>query len=396
MSAVKRSGEGGWISRIATVILLPTLSIGVVVALFEVGLRIAGHQAIYEIYSKPSIFWKHDERLGWSHQESTSGEYVGPRPWPIEFRGSVSINSLGLRGPEVPPARPDELRVFVAGDSMVASFEVDYEQAFGSILERELRRRLGREVHVINGGVRGYGSDQSYLLFREHADVLAPDLVVLFHSGNDPADNTTLHEMRRPFGKPAFVLADDGSLELVGSPTPVYPKCSEVRLSEDSLVVRVDTTFARMMCRTQMALLDHSALFSLLTITIPWDGTLLTKLYRLGNPRAAPLASAASSGHGFAERLTTTIVLELAREVQMRGAEFLVIGFPAHLEQLDAARLAEQSIQMVGLDEIANAPQEEVRWRHDSHLNPVGHQRLADKLLLHVEPRLRARLAASR
>ena len=60
---------------------------------------------------------------------------------------------------------------------------------------------------------------------------MGDDIVVFFHSGNDPVDNTTLHEMRRPFGKPAFSIAEDGSLELVGTPVPTYPMCSEYQLS---------------------------------------------------------------------------------------------------------------------------------------------------------------------
>jgi hypothetical protein len=76
------------------------VSVALTLLLFEVGFRIAGYEAIYEIYSKPWIFWKHDELLSWSHEPGASGYYVGPRPWPIEFRAFVSINSIGLRGPD--------------------------------------------------------------------------------------------------------------------------------------------------------------------------------------------------------------------------------------------------------------------------------------------------------
>ena len=41
--------------------------------LFEIGLRLAGYEAIYEVYSKPSIFWIHDELLGWRHEPGASG-----------------------------------------------------------------------------------------------------------------------------------------------------------------------------------------------------------------------------------------------------------------------------------------------------------------------------------
>jgi len=372
-----------WPVRLLTVAGLPLVSVALVLGLFEVGLRLAGHRAIYEIYSKPSAFWVHDALFGWSHQPGASGEYVGPRPWPIEFRGDVSINSLGLRGPEIPPKGARERRVLVLGDSMVAGFEVDQEQTFVARLEALLSGRLEFPVRVVNGGVRGYGTDQTLLFFREIGASLGPDVVVFFHSGNDRADNTTLHEMRRPFGKPAFALREGATLELVGAPVPIYPKCSEVQLSPDYDVVRADTVASRFMCRAQMALFDHSALFSLMTIAIPWDASLLQRLYHIGNPHTGQLARTATgeSEENFATSLTMELVLTLAREVRSSGARFLVIGFPDHLEQLDARRLEAAAIPTLSLDALWSAPQEEVRWKHDSHFNPEGHRRLAETLL---------------
>src|SRR6185503_13206306 len=91
-----------WLVRAAATAALFAASVAIVLAVFEVGLRLTGHVAIYEMYSKPSLFWRYDQLLGWSHEPGASGEFVGPRPWPVEFRGKVEINSLGLRGPEIP------------------------------------------------------------------------------------------------------------------------------------------------------------------------------------------------------------------------------------------------------------------------------------------------------
>ena len=58
---------------------------------------------------------------------------------------------------------------------------------------------------------------------------------------NEPNDNITLHRIRRPFGKPAFALGPDGSLEIRGSsPVPRYPPCSAWVLSETYEPTRVD------------------------------------------------------------------------------------------------------------------------------------------------------------
>ena len=69
----------------AGVVALVVGSVAFTLGLFEAGLRLAGYQAIYDVYSKPSIFWIRDPLLGWSHDPGATGTYVGPRPWPIEF-----------------------------------------------------------------------------------------------------------------------------------------------------------------------------------------------------------------------------------------------------------------------------------------------------------------------
>jgi hypothetical protein len=375
-----------------TVLLLPLLSIALVLGVFEVGLRIAGHRPIYEIYSKPSVFWVHHPVLGWLHQPGAVGEYVGPRPWPIEFRARVEINSLGLRGPEIPARRPGERRVLLLGDSMVAAFEVEYQETFGARLEERLAQRLASPVRVINAGVRGYGTDQAYLLFRELGGELDPDLVVFFHSANDPVDNVTLHEMRRPFGKPVLGVAADGRLTPLGVPVPRYPMCSEYRLLEGFEVVRVDTAGGRLTCHAQIALFDHSALFSFFTVAIPWDTAFLRRLYYLGNPHIDQLARTGGEAaqETFAGRQTLRIIAALAAEARRAGADLMIMGLPPHMKQLDAQRLADLGIDSVVLEEVARAPQHEVSWHHDSHFNPEGHRRVGETLLDPVEQKLRS------
>lgn len=104
-------------------------------------------------------------------------------------RGHLRINSLGLRGEEVPP-RPGEgvTRIAVLGDS---------ETFGGHLLEaetftRQLQRRLGevaegRAFEVLNGGVPGYNTIQEQRLLERTLLPLEPDLVLLRYSFNDPA-----------------------------------------------------------------------------------------------------------------------------------------------------------------------------------------------------------------
>ena len=244
--------------------LLAVASCALTLGCLELGLRLAGYQPLYEVYSKSSLLWRADPLLGWSHQPNARDVFVGPRPWPIEFSSQVRINSLGLRGPEILTAALGRRRVLLLGDSMVAGFEVEYEETFGALLQDDLSRVLAAPVEVINAGVRGYGTDQSYLYYRERGRALQPEVVVLFHSGNDPENNVTLHRMRRPFGKPAFALGANGSLSLVNHPTAEYPTCSHVRMGASFSVERLDGSLQRAVCAGQLALFDHSALFGLI------------------------------------------------------------------------------------------------------------------------------------
>ncbi len=107
----------------------------------EIAVRLIGYEPIYSVYSQPSVFWRLDPLLGWSHQPQSGGKYVGPKPWPIEFNSTIEINSDGLRGPEVAPRPPDGLRVLFLGDSMLAAFEVEYEETFTARIEKELFSR---------------------------------------------------------------------------------------------------------------------------------------------------------------------------------------------------------------------------------------------------------------
>jgi lysophospholipase L1-like esterase len=379
------------LARVAFALLAPLVAVALVAALFEAGLRLTGHVAIYEMYSKPSLFWRYDELLGWSHEPGASGEFVGPRPWPIEFRGKVSINSLGLRGPEIPPREPGELRVLFSGDSIVAALEVDHEQTFVALLESMLRERLGVPVRTINAGVRGYGTDQDYLYFRDRGWRLEPDLVVFFHSGNDPSDNMTLHEMRRPFGKPAFSLREGGRLELVGAPVPHYPSCSEVSLTHDYEAQRVDRATGRTLCAAQMLLFDHSALFSYLTLSIPWNYQLLRNLYYVGNPHNEQMIRAVRTDSAdFAGRLTTAIILAFADDVRKRGIGFM-LATHVGLGGLDRSAIAAAELPVLDLSSQLGGT--DLRWHHDGHFNPKGHQVVAELLVEPIESQLRDRSA---
>jgi len=362
----------------------------------EVALRAVGYAPIYQIYSHPEIFWRKDELLGWSHETNVQGTYVGPRPWPIEYRAPVRINSLGLRGPEIAELPPDGYRVLILGDSMVASFEVPWEKSFPALLESRLNDQFDIPVQVINAGVRGYGTDQSYLYYKRRGAHLAPDLVILIFGGNDFSDLVTLHRMRRTFGKGAFALTPEGQLKRVGFPIPDYPICSEWTLDVEFRPVRVDSARERVMCLVQTQLADHSALFALVSTQLTQNPALLQFLYKLGSPSEGAEASLLSIGgrskptlvdQNVRMQINTTILLALLREVRSHGAE-LLIGMKDPGEPF--ANANEQGLFSF---EMAEARKPEYKFKRDGHWSEQGHQVMARLIAERVAERIRARIA---
>jgi len=364
---------------------LTLLLVSLVISLLfgELALRILGYQAIYEVYSKPSILWQPDELLGWSHEPGAEGRYVGPRPWPIEFDSPVSINSLGLRGPEVEPIADEGARILVLGDSIVAGFEVRQEETFVAVLGDLLGEELDFPIQTINAGVRGYGTDQSYLYFRERGRLLEPDVVVMWLTPNDLVNDITVHRMRRVFGKAAFVPDGEHGLRLIGAPVPDYPECSEYRISSGGEIVRLDSRVGRVVCRLQMALFDRSALFSFLTHLVLWDqwGTLLRKLYNAGMPQGrSDKGEAALLIENTSNKVTERIIPELARTVEASGARFIVASQPNMLQKFADAGIDLSGYEQIHLASVEKADPLDVRFEHDSHLNAKGHRMAAEEL----------------
>lgn len=416
----------GLLIRLAAV-ALATL---VCLVILEVGFRLAGYEPIYRAYSKPELFWRHDSLLGWSQQPGSADTFVGPRPFPVEFRTPVRINSIGLRGDELAPLPPGGKRVLVLGDSFVAGFEVPEDKTYSAVLQTQLSEALGVPVQVVNAGVRGYGTDQAYLYYRERARQLQPDLVVLHETRNDPEDNTTLHRMRRPFGKPAFAPQPDGTLELVGRPVPHYPQCSAYRLDDRFRVTRLDTPRARTFCWLQTRLSDHSAFLSFVTSRIQRNPALVRRIYDLGSTEeqpgpaptaapgpaaptdpaapaeptpvpdpAAPAPAPAVPAADYAHTLTSMLIRELAGATAQDGAPLVLLAGDDELPMLDQAGFAADGIEVLRVDEAQRPPAgsgadprafRDAAHFSDGHLNVVGHRRVAEFLA----PRLQGRLAS--
>ncbi len=121
----------------------------------------------------------HHEALDHVHEPGFEGRWDGS--W-------YSINSVGLRGPELTPEPAEgELRVLTLGDSCTFGKGVTEADSWPRQLERSMAAAAPAGVTpvVANLGVNGYSGVQYRDIFLERGLSLAPDLVIVGYNLND-------------------------------------------------------------------------------------------------------------------------------------------------------------------------------------------------------------------
>ena len=202
-----KSRAGEWRARL----LLAALSTGLGLIFAECAARILLRPAravegtlISEI--SPTLGWKTRPRGA----QRVSRE---------DFDVTIAINSLGLRGPEIPyQAAPGTRRLAIMGDS----FAHGYYALEPQTLRGRLAEALGScSVEVLNGGSPGYSTDQEWRFFSEEIRKYGPTEVVLLFYSNDLLFNTEgMGTGNR--AKPVFVERE-GALQFI---PPVLPASS--------------------------------------------------------------------------------------------------------------------------------------------------------------------------
>ena len=104
---------------------------------------------------------------------------LAPNTEMVETNVRVRVNQLALRGPDLGPKRPGEVRLMTLGDSSVFGFGVEEAAVFGAVAARQLTTNLGNPVVSVNGGTPGYTSVQALHTLQDVGQVVAPDWVVV-------------------------------------------------------------------------------------------------------------------------------------------------------------------------------------------------------------------------
>ncbi|MBF0194151.1 MAG: SGNH/GDSL hydrolase family protein, partial [Magnetococcales bacterium] len=118
-----------------------------------------------------------------------------------DFKGSIereaktveyNINSQGIRAPNNLPEKSDDREsVFIIGDSFTFGWGVNEEETFARVLDNKLKKK-NLPIDVVNLGIAGYGTKQSYERLLEYSARLGtPDILIYMFCPNDPIDNIT-------------------------------------------------------------------------------------------------------------------------------------------------------------------------------------------------------------
>ena len=114
-------------------------------------------------------------------------------PTPNSRTKSISINSLGFRGPEIEMPKPsDRLRIGFIGASTTYCAEVSSDKkVWADIVVTELKSHFPAiSIDYINGGVSGYTTQTSLVNLEKRVMPLNPDVVVIYHATNDLSQET--------------------------------------------------------------------------------------------------------------------------------------------------------------------------------------------------------------
>ena len=131
-------------------------------------------------------------------------------------------------------------------------------------------------------------------------------------------------------------------------------------------------------CQLQLAVADHSALFTFLALRVRQNPQFLQRLYKLG----APPPVVVESGPKMRHLLTTRLLREIASTTRDAGVPASIILTESQWDLFDRASIEQAGVSVhellfsvrEGVDPMA------IRFENDSHYNEKGHELVAELL----------------
>jgi len=339
--------------RLRVAVVFASLVVGLLI--FELFLRAAG-------YTYP-IFYEPDAVRGYRLQPDREG-------WQTkEGRAYVRVNGDGLRDREHAKEKPaGTLRVAVLGDSYAEAAQVEREEAFWAVLERRLaecRALAGRRVEVINFGVSGYGTAQELLTLREKVWDYSPDVVLLaVTTNNDQIDNH--RALKDSDEMPYFVLrGEELVLDNSFRDSKAFRRRTawhgrlgrwlHARLRFVQAVHQAQTAVKSKLAarRARLAAEEEEQKRRAATTPAPHDGD-------AGAPPATAAAEPDMVNLVYLEprnetwreawRVTERLIVEMRREVEARGARFVVATLSNPIQVYPEASLRAAFMRRIGAE----------------------------------------------
>lgn len=162
---------------------------------------------------------QYDEILGWRGVPNRKERFVT-----VNRKVWIEHNRAGFRDIEHAKTSDKEAIVFL-GDSFTWGFEVNFDEMFVNIL----RKRLPN-YEIYNLAQRGYGTDQSLLVFKQWEYEGPLKWVLLLFSENDVTDNNSACCYEK--FKPKYEL-QNGQLVLTNVPVPEDENWQKTGVHED-------------------------------------------------------------------------------------------------------------------------------------------------------------------
>lgn len=290
----------------------------------------------------------------------------------------VHVNEQGFRSnrPFVKEAAPGVRRVLFFGDSFTAGDAVSNHQRYSDLLEARLSNALDGPVETYNFGLSSTGTDQQYLAWREFAQGVEHDVLVIavfVENIRRVAAHYRPHRdadgQERIYAKPYFTL-DGERLQLHNVPPRATPyEMEELSAAEQNVV-------------------DKGGRFAFLRKVVNAVGA-KDAVQRLTRYQPLPAYDTPDTPDW---RLMRAILSEWVRAAP-RPVVLMPLPLPQHLDQSCdpgpyQARFAELAAELKctlhdPLPALLNYGAKErrgFRWEIDIHFTPEGHRALAESL----------------
>ena len=263
------------------------------------------------------------------------------------FALPLSLNEEGFRDQSWKKEKGEGvIRIITLGDSETFPDTVMIEEQYGKVMEPMLEEKWEKDIEIINMGVSGYGTQQSFKWFQRKGNEFNPDIVTYLFVANDLIENV---EQRYTI--------------ISGS--------------------RVDRSW------------ENKPVLGVIQMSIYQKSRLAREAYRMLKGTGKSVTKKSESKKLGKEKweVMKSTLHEMQKYYEEKNIQFVVIINP-----LDTSEENREIIQRMEniLDELNIAyvnptntynkqgGKEKFRWEFDSHLNPKGHKLVAQEVANHL------------